>query len=324
MRRFICLVGAIGLSASSIVSCSDDDLIVGPGRAGTGGSGGAAGRGGRSGSGGSGGSSIAGSNAGGSGAVAGAAGVAGASGSSGDMAGDDAGSDAGADEPDAGGPVRVDAGDAGPLISCTETPDCDDENLCTTEVCQDQVCIFTAVAIGTACGDTSTENECNQPDTCDDSGVCLTNSEPDGTLCEEGHCNTQGVCDCAVDRVTAVPYNQQWQTTGDTEADFYQECQTCAGTLDHVVVFTAPQTASYRFIVTSDGDPELGVFDGDCSAALADATCGADIDPGNEDYADVLDLEIEAGATVTLVVGESCEENGGIGTLSVDLTPDDG
>lgn len=325
MRRFICLVGAIGLSASSIVSCSDDDLIVGPGRGGTGGSSasGSAGRGGRGGAGGSGGST-AGSNAGGrGGSAAGAAGRAGAAGAAGSISGDDAGSDAGADEADAG-PVLVDAGDAGPIIPCVETPDCDDANLCTTELCQDQVCIFTPVAIGTACGDTATENECTEPDTCDGSGVCLANSEPDGTLCEDGHCNTQGVCDCAVDRVTAIPYNQQWQTTGDSEADFYDECQLCAGTLDHVVLFTAPQTASYRFVVTSGGDAELGVFDGDCSAALAGATCGADLDAGNEDYADVLDLEIEAGATVTVVVGESCEENGGAGALSIDLTPDDG
>jgi hypothetical protein len=323
MRRFICLVGAIGLSASSIVSCSDDDLIVGPGRGGTGGSSGSgsAGRGGAGGSGGS----TAGSNAGGSGgSAAGAAGRAGAAGAAGSISGDDAGSDAGADETDAGGPVLVDAGDAGPIVPCVTTPDCDDANLCTTELCQDQVCVFAPVAIGTPCGDTATENECTAPDTCDGSGVCLANSEPEGTLCEDGHCNTQGACDCAVDRVTAIPYNQQWQTTGDSEADFYDDCQLCAGTLDHVVLFTAPQTASYRFVVTSGGDAELGVFDGDCSAALADATCGADLDAENEDYADVLDLEIEAGATVTVVVGESCEENGGAGALSIDLTPDGG
>lgn len=324
MRRFICLVGAIGLSAASIVSCSDDDLIVGPGRAGTGGSSGsagAAGRGGRGGSGGSGGST-AGSNAGGSGGSAGgAAGSAGAAGNAGSGASDDAGSDA--STPDAG-PILVDAGDAGALIRCGETADCDDQNLCTSEVCQGQVCIFTPVEIGTPCGDTENENECNLADTCDANGVCLANTEPDGTLCEDGHCNSQGACDCAVERVIAIPYGQQWQTTGASEADFYQECQLCAGTLDHVVVFTAPQTASYRFSASSGGDPELAVFDGDCSQALADASCGADVDPDSEDYTDVLDLEIEAGATVTVVVGESCEENGGAGSLNIDLTPDGG
>jgi hypothetical protein len=220
--------------------------------------------------------------------------------------------------------VIVDAGDAGPIITCVETPDCDDSNLCTSEICENRICVFTPVAIGTPCGDTTTENECNQPDTCDATGVCLTNDQPDGTLCEDGHCTTQGACDCAVDRATAIPYGQQWQTTGDTEEDFYQDCQVCAGTLDHVVVFTAPETASYRFIATSGGDPELAVFDGDCAGALAAATCGADIDADNQDYADLLDLEIEAGATVTVVVGESCEENGGVGTLNIDLTPDDG
>lgn len=324
MRRFISLVGAIGLGASAIVACSDEDLIVGPNSLRPGGSGGSAGRGGSS-SGGSGGSmegNGSGGSAGRGAGSAGTAGRAGAAGSAGTSAGADAGGEAG--EPDAGGTVPADAGDAGPLISCEAASDCDDSNLCTTEACQNQVCIFTPVAIGTACGDTATENECNLPDTCDASGVCLANTAPDGALCEDGHCNAQGACDCAVERATAIPFNQQWQTTGDSEIDVHEECQVCAGTLDHVVVFTAPQTASYRFIVTSDGDPELGVFAGDCSAALADASCGADIDPDNEDYADVLDLEIEAGATVTVVVGESCEENGGVGTLSIDLTPDDG
>jgi hypothetical protein len=119
---------------------------------------------------------------------------------------------------------------------------------------------------------------------------------------------------------TTVPYNQQWQTTADSETDVHEDCQICANTVDHIVVFTAPQTASYRFFVTG-GDPELAVFDGDCAGELANATCGADIDPDNEDYADVLDLELEAGATVTVVIGESCEEFGGAGMLSIDLNP---
>jgi hypothetical protein len=324
MRRFICLVGAIGLSASSIVSCSDDDLIVGPGTAGTGGSGGAGGRGGRGGSGGSGGS-MAGSNAGGSGgSAAGAAGMAGAGGSAGSPAGDDAGSDAGTEEPDAGGPVLVDAGDAGPFISCVETSDCDDENLCTAEVCQDQVCVFAPAAIGTPCGDTSTENECNQPDTCDGSGVCLANTEPDGTLCEDGHCNIEGVCDCAIDRVTAVPYNQQWQTTGDGEIDvvFPTGCQECANSADHVVVFTAPETASYRFTATSLGYPELAVYESDCTGNLSAGSfeCGLEVGDGN-DISAQLDIELDEGESVSVIVAENCEENGGEGSLTIDLTP---
>ncbi|HTV21522.1 MAG TPA: hypothetical protein VMG12_22695 [Polyangiaceae bacterium] len=327
MRRFISLVGAIGLGALSIVACSDDDLIVGPprpltpdpGSAGRGGSG-AAGRGG------SGGSE---DNAGSGGSSAGSGGSSGRGGSSAGSAGEagtdaggaetDAGSDGGVDEPDASGPVLADAG-----ISCSVSADCDDSNDCTGDVCTGQVCVFTPLAIGSACGDSASEDECTQPDTCDGAGVCLPNHQPDGTLCEAGHCNTEGACDCAVERVTAVPYGQQWQTTSDTELDVYTDCQTCAGTLDHVVVFTAPTSGTYRFTAASGGDAELAVFEGDCADTLVDASCGADIDEDNEDYADRLELELDAGATVTVVVGESCEENGGVGNLDIELLPSDG
>ena len=330
MRRFICLIGAIGLSASSIVACSDDDFIVGPGRAGAGGSGGSAGRGGSGGSGGAAGSS-AGSNAGGTGggSAAGAAGVAGTAGSAGEAGSgsvdSDAGGDAGADEPDSGGPAPVvDAGDAGLVIPCTTNPDCDDSNDCTTEVCTSQVCVFTPVLIGTACGDTSTVDECTQADTCDGAGVCLTNNQPDGTLCADGHCNTEGACDCAVERITAVPYGQQWQTTGANEIDvvFPTGCQQCDNSPDHIVVFTAPQTASYRFSATSGGFPEVAVYESDCTGDLSGGTFECAVAIGES--ASELDLEIEAGATVSVVVAENCISEGGTGFLAIDLTPDDG
>lgn len=323
MRRTSYLLGAIGLAASTIGACSDNDLIVAPQSLGAAGSGGGA-SGGRTSTGGRGGAvGLAGSSAAGApGSPAGAAGSAGVGGTSAAGEVPDAGGDASAGEPDAAGPLLVDAGDAGPVRSCVDAADCDDGNACTTEACIRRVCSFAPVVIGTPCGDLTTTNECNLPDSCDANGVCLTNDQPGGTLCEDGHCSSEGACDCAVDRITVVPYSEQWQTTADTEADFYPSCQVCDNTLDHVVAFTAPQTGSYRFTVTSPGDPELGVLDGDCADALGNATCGADLDPDIEDYTDVLDLEIEAGSTVTVVVGESCEENGGVGTLSIELTPE--
>ena len=139
---------------------------------------------------------------------------------------------------------------------------------------------------------------------------------------DAGAC-TDPACVCAVDVITAVPYSQQWQTTEDTEADVVdiEGCQVCDNTADHIVTFTAPATASYRFFATSGGDVELAVYPGDCRAQPTDVSCGEDIDAQNEDYSDVVDVEIAQGETVTVVVGEECEENGGTGTLAIDVAP---
>jgi hypothetical protein len=332
MIRFISLAGAVGLAALFVAACSGDDttfvtrLPLTP----AGGSSATAGSGGRAGSGGMGGS-VAG--AGGSSAGTGGSGGAVAGGSGGAVAAGSGGSaevvDAGpGGEPDAGPVIvvvdGVDAGDAGPLIPCAVSADCDDQNACTLEACVGGFCSFPLAPIGTACGDTTTEDECTQPDTCDDSGVCLANNQPDGTLCADGHCSLTGVCDCAVERITAVPYQQQWQTTADTEIDVLDlsPCQLCDGTLDHIVVFTAPATATYRFTANSiGGDVELALFEGDCGAPPQNLVCGENIDPDNDDLNDRLDLEIAAGDSVSVVVGEQCEENGSEGNLRIELAP---
>ena len=151
--------------------------------------------------------------------------------------------------------------------------------------------------------------------------MCLTNHQPEGSTCATGHCNATGVCDCAVERVTALPYGQQWQTTADTETDFLGECQTCP-TVDHIIVFTAPAAGTYRFDATSiGGDVQMAVYPGDCNPAPSGATCGID-DP--ESGFDTLALALDAGAVVTVVVGENCEENGSEGNLSIDLAPGGG
>jgi hypothetical protein len=139
---------------------------------------------------------------------------------------------------------------------------------------------------------------------------------------DAGAC-TGPACECAVDVITALPYSQQWQTTDDTEADVVdiEGCQLCDNTADHIVTFTAPAAATYRFVATSGGDVELAVYPGDCTAAPNDVSCGEDLDPGNEDYNDQVDVEIAEGETVTVVVGESCEENGGAGTLTIQVAP---
>jgi hypothetical protein len=320
MTRIISLVGAVGLAALSAAACGDDAIVVtdpmggSSGSAGTGGlacGGGGCGSGGRgitpaAGSGGSGGSAAG---------TGGTAGVGGTAGSGGTGVVD---ADAGI-EPDAGPPL--DAGDAGSLIPCAVVGDCADANACTLEACVNGFCSFPPAAIGVACGDISTNDECTTPDTCDGSGVCLTNDQPDGTLCADGHCNVTGVCDCAVDRVTTLPYSQQWQTTADTEVDIFDPvCQTCDGTLDHVVVFTAPATATYRFTAVSGGNVELTVFEGDCTGTPANPVCGEDI--AVDDFNDQLELEVAQGESVTVVVGEQCEENGGEGNLSIEVVPE--
>jgi hypothetical protein len=143
-----------------------------------------------------------------------------------------------------------------------------------------------------------------------------------GDAGDAGAC-TGPACECAVDVITAVPYSQQWQTTDDTEADVVdiEGCQLCDNTADHIVTFTAPADATYRFFASSGGDVELAVYPGDCTAAPNDVSCGEDLDPGAEDYNDQVDVEIAQGATVTVVVGESCEENGGAGTLTIQVAP---
>jgi hypothetical protein len=312
MIRIISLLGAIGLATLFVAACGGEDTTVITAFSLTpGGAGGVAGR------------ASSGGTATSNGGDDSAAGSGVAGGASGGSPSEDAGPDASG--PDAG-PVTLDTGDAGLRIPCVEVADCDDQNLCTTESCPDGFCSVTPVAIGTPCGDTASVDECTQPDTCDASGVCLPNNQPEGTLCADGHCSLTGVCDCAVDRITTVPYQQQWQTTADTEIDLLdlQPCQLCDGTPDHVVVFTAPAAATYRLTATSiAGGAELTVFQGDCGAAPADLVCGENIDPESDDLNDQLELTLDAGDSVTVVVGEECEENGSEGILSIEVVPEE-
>jgi hypothetical protein len=129
------------------------------------------------------------------------------------------------------------------------------------------------------------------------------------------------VCEVAVDAVTSLPYEEVWQTTDDSDDVVnIAGCQVCDNTGDHIVTFTAPQTATYRFTATSSGDVELAVYSGDCDAEPDDAACGEDGEADNDgDDLVQVDVEVAQGDSVTVVVSESCEENGGQGTLTVEV-----
>ena len=131
------------------------------------------------------------------------------------------------------------------------------------------------------------------------------------------------VCEIADDVVTSLPYEEVWQTTDDTEDVVnIAGCQVCDNTGDHIVTFTAPLAATYRFSATSSGDVELAVYTGDCDAEPDDATCGEDVEEDNDgDDLVQVDVEVAQGDSVTVVVSESCEENGGEGTLTIEIAP---
>jgi hypothetical protein len=122
--------------------------------------------------------------------------------------------------------------------------------------------------------------------------------------------------------ITSVPFTREWQTNDDT-ADVLElrECQLCDNTGDYILTFTAPATATYRFLVTSGADVELTVYPGDDLSEPDDVSCGQDINARNDNHDDRLDLDIARGGTVTVVIGESCEEFGGAGTLTIQVAP---
>lgn len=309
MRRTVSWVGALGLGVMFAGACGDDADIMDTRP--LGGRGGAAGSGAGGTPPGLGGGAGTGGNAAGSGGAAGAAGAPAAAAD----AGPDAAAGSGGDL-DAGGGVVPDAGDAGPLISCGTAADCDDGNACTTQACVASFCQFTPVAAGAACGD-PTAGECTAPDSCSAGGVCLANHEPDGSACSEGFCNLSGACDCAISRITSVPFSEQWITIGvsqgGSDTNVYDGiCQECTNDLDHVVVFQAPAAGTYVFSGSSTGSASVWVVESDCTSLGAELGC-------EDDEESQVELTLEQGQIVTMGVSESCESLGGDGSLSITL-----
>ncbi len=304
--------GALSVTACSFTACSgsagelfgDDAGALGPN--------GLAGRGGRGGT-------------GGGFAGGGRAGQGGAAGSS----------DAGAGAEDAGA-IVPDGGDL-----CDEL-DCDDQNDCTEDTCDAGGCSNTPLGAGAECGSTL-EQACSAPDACDGDGRCLDNHAENGTACDEGSC-ALGECiagasvGCPAEVVTELPFEASWRTVGGVV--LYDGTCDVANTPDFALLFTAPETATYRFDaagVEGDNDPEneddddavvladsvLTVVAGACQGFdAAQLACNDDIQ--NQNFDSRLELLLDAGQTVTVYAGEVREvlPGGGSGTVRITRLPD--
>jgi hypothetical protein len=191
-------------------------------------------------------------------------------------------------------------GSSGP---CTNPDSCDGRG----------ACVDNDDPVGMACGNAS-ENECTSGDTCDGAGVCQSNNVPEGVPCADGVCSS-GACECFGSYISFTPYAGDWQIQpGDTNlADFSCEAG-CSGIPDHVIVFTAPSSDTFRFVATSAQDPVMAVFAGTCGRDTQLA-CNDDTRGGNSE----IQLSLTEGDVVTVVISEQCEVAGGEGGLSIDV-----
>src|SRR5262245_38659132 len=226
--------------------------------------------------------------------------------------------------------------DSGDGQACSDELACDDGNECTLDVCDDRGCSHPPVEAGADCGNPNGE-VCSAPDTCDGAGVCVPNHAPEGTVCDGGRC-TEGACvagepgGCPVLVVTELPFDTNWRTVGGI--NLYDGDGTCDAnnTPDFAVVFVAPATGNYRFEATGvagEDDPEttggnaelladsvVTIADGACEGRAAPQLACNDDQP-NGDRNSLIQLQLEAGETVTVYAGERDEEFGGSGTLSI-------
>ncbi len=76
------------------------------------------------------------------------------------------------------------------LIQCTTTPDCDDNNVCTDDVCVNSLCVHTDSKTTSCDG-----NSCSTPDRCVN-GTCIPGPNPcnDDNACTIDNCDAQGQC----------------------------------------------------------------------------------------------------------------------------------
>jgi hypothetical protein len=129
-----------------------------------------------------------------------------------------------------------------------------------------------------------------------------------------------------------VPFNISWSSVGRSNLHDSTCEDPVAGTPDYTLVFTAPQSGTYRFHAaglvdstphenknTDDGDSVMAIVRGSCPALnAAEAGCNDDV-VRNENVDSQIDLALTAGQSVTVYLNELGEPHGGTGTLSITL-----
>jgi hypothetical protein len=164
---------------------------------------------------------------------------------------------------------------------------------------------------------------------------------PNGSACEGGSC-TLGECiagnpvGCPAEVASELPFEASWRTVGGVDLFDSIGCDDFDNTPDFAVLFTAPAAGTYRFEAFGDAetDPEtdgtlaadsiLTVAEGACPELAAEQIeCNDDIDDG-VDVNSLIDLELEAGETVTVYAGEFREQlpGGGSGRVRISVIED--
>ncbi|MEY2931874.1 MAG: hypothetical protein RL033_2623 [Pseudomonadota bacterium] len=214
---------------------------------------------------------------------------------------------------------------------CTNADGCDDNGQCSPN----------HVAAGTSCGNTN-DDECANPDVCGN-GVCLPNDVANGSACTDGSCAV-GLCvtgqpvGCPTDVAGTVPFTTSWSSVG--KPDLYVSACDSANMPDYALIFTAPETATFRFAASAlvdstpytgadqsepftsppDGDAVLTIVEGGCAGGAAtQVDCNDDVAEGNPDSQ--LELALTQGQVVTVYLNELTQSGGGTGTLTITQVP---
>jgi hypothetical protein len=172
------------------------------------------------------------------------------------------------------------------------------------------------------------------------SGGSADGAEPDagqGGSCTGGSCPGPPASECAVDTVSMVPFMTSWSSVG--RLNLYNGGCDSQGTPDYALVFTAPQTGTFRITSAAlvdavpytgpgdpsgipdgpaDGDSVMTIVRGGCAGPEAQQLeCNDDAVMGTLDSQ--LNVGLDAGEVITVYLNELTQTGGGTGTLGITL-----
>lgn len=211
-------------------------------------------------------------------------------------------------------------------IDCETAEDCADGNDCTADLCNDPGgCDNPNAPQDTPCGDAS-DAECNLPDTCDGNGNCIDNVKAEATLCREaaGECDVAEACtgldpDCPPDEF--APAGSACGDPADGDCDNPDSCDGAGLCLEnHAADDTSCDDTLFCTLTDSC---QAGVCVGSGDPCAADEKCDEAEDAcGPAATLVVHDLIVAPGQMGDLLVSGSVANQGTFGvTILVELVP---